>query len=52
MAWSRGRKPHGYVLVQEAGLEEYAENAISHLMDMSDIRQLVCEGWIHHIVLP
>jgi hypothetical protein len=52
MVWSGGLKRHGYVLVQQAGFEEHAENVISPLMDLSDIRQLVSEGCIHHIVLP
>jgi hypothetical protein len=52
MVWPRGPKPHGYVLVQQRGFEDHAENVVSPLMDLSDIRQLVSEGYIYPIVLP
>jgi hypothetical protein len=52
MLWPRGLKQQGYVLVQQAELQEDLEDVVSPLTDMSDIRQLVSEMSQHCVVLP
>jgi len=51
MVRSRGAK-NGYVLVQQSECEEYLEDVISPLIDMSKIRQLVSELSQRCVILP
>jgi len=50
MVWQYGAK-QGYVLVQQCECEEYLEDVISPLRDMSSIRQLVSELSQHCVTL-
>jgi hypothetical protein len=51
MVWLRAWKPRDYVLVQQADFEEYLEDVINPLTDVSDVRRLVSEVWQRCIVL-
>jgi hypothetical protein len=51
MVWPRAAK-HGYVLVRQGDFDEYVEDAISPLTDMSNVRQLVSELSQHCVKLP